>query len=284
MFNFAMTQLPFVPYLHSAEDVVFFFYIMTRVGGLFLAAPLLSNPNIPKRVKATLVFMITVLLSMVMYEDYRGENPRYIIDKYGEDMQFYPLFIFLILVKEFAIGFMIGFCFVLLFEAILFAGQISSHMVGFSMAQLLDPVSGSSQTILAQLFALAATLIILLTELHHSFLIILMDSFTVLPIGDYHLPYASFQHVVHGSARVFHYGLNFAAIPYVILVLVTIGLGFMAKIMPEMNIFMVGFPLKILVGYYGLVMAIGYFPLLLRQAFVEYENLARILISQFAGL
>ena len=78
---------------------------------------------------------------------------------------------------------------------------------------------------------------------------------------------------------MFSYAMRFAAIPFIVLTLVTIGLGFMARVMPEMNIFMVGFPLKILIGYYTLILSIGYFPLILRRAFAEHANLTRLLLN-----
>ena len=70
---------------------------------------------------------------------------------------------------------------------------------------------------------------------------------------------------------------------YVILFLTTIGLGFMAKILPEMNIFMVGFPLKILVGFYSLILAVGYFPRILQRTLVECEHLVGRILHMMHG-
>ena len=64
---------------------------------------------------------------------------------------------------------------------------------------------------------------------------VLADSFTYIPLGNYNLPYEMLNDLTHGTALLWSYGLKFAAIPFVVLFLVTIGLGFMARVMPEMN-------------------------------------------------
>jgi flagellar biosynthetic protein FliR len=156
-------------------------------------------------------------------------------------------------------------------------------MMGLAISKMLDPVSGTQQTLLGQLFMILGSLIMLSLDIHHIFLNVLAESFSVLPIGTYHLPHEALHTLSHGTMRIFDYAVKLSAIPFTILTLVTIGLGFMAKIMPEMNIFMVGFPLKIFIGYYTLIMAVSLFPLILKQGFYEFENMAKILISQIAG-
>ncbi len=273
-------QLPFAPFLHNAEDVILFFFVLLRVFGLFLSAPLISNANIPRTVRAIIPFFIAALITMVIYPDYRGENAIFELREFNIDTKGLILMIVFTASQEFFIGIIIGFCFSLILESLLFAGQSASHLMNLSLSELLDPVSGTSQTLIAQLFILMATVILFSLDLHHTFFRVVSESYRTLPIGSYNFSHESLDTILHGSQRVWHYALKYVAIPYVILFLITFGLGFMAKIMPEMNIFMVGMPLKIFIGYYTLILAVGFFPIVLQKAFVEYENLAHKIVIQ----
>ena len=277
-----IVQLPFIPFIHSAEDVLFAGFVFARVFGLFLISPLLSNPHISGTVRSLLSVFVATLLILTNYGSYRGEAPRYELPIFNLNHEWTIVLVAIAFLKEVAIGFLIGFCFSLIFEALLFAGQIASFLIGFSLAELFDPISGVTQALLSQIFVLVGFLLMLSSDLHHSFLRTLSDSFEVLPIGNYHLNHETLQTVSSGTARLWEYAMQLTAIPFVILFLVTVGLGFMAKIMPEMNIFMLGFPLKIFIGYYALIVAVGFFPLILQEAFVEFDNLARLIIGQIA--
>lgn len=275
-------HLSILPFAYSAEDIIFFFYLFARVSGLFLISPLLSTRQVPVSVRTFLSLFITLLLGMALYSDYRGPEPRLVVAELIPGTELSILMLALTLVKEVAIGFMIGWAFTIFYEATLLAGQLIGVMMGFSITEILDPVSNTSKGVISQLFSLTATLLIIVFDLHHVFIRVLADSFSTLPLGHYQLPYELLHDITHGTARLFQHGMQMAAIPFAILALVTIGLGFMARVMPEMNIFMVGFPLKILIGYYGLIFTITYFPLILRQAFEEYLNLARLIIHHIS--
>ncbi|MFT4554659.1 MAG: flagellar biosynthetic protein FliR [Chlamydiales bacterium] len=272
--------IPFIPYIHSGQDVIFFFYAFMRVTGLMLLSPLLANNNIPRQARVFLTFLIAVLIATSLYPDYRGENPKYFLPELGTEDNVFLIRLLMTSAKEFGIGYLIGFFFSSILEGLLFAAQSTSIMMGFSMARLLDPVTGTTQTLLGQLYMILASLLMVSLDLHHIFIRILAESFSIVPIGQYQLPYESLAHIVYGSSKMWHYALRFAAIPYSILFLVTVGLGFMAKIMPEMNIFMVGFPLKIFIGYYGLIICVGYFPELFVEAFYEYGQITRVILQQ----
>lgn len=274
-----IAQLPFIPYVHSGEDVVFFVYLMMRTAGLFMFSPLLSNRNVSTFVRSMLVVFITILLSITIYPDYRGDSPKYILRELNGSEEAYLSLLGITCAKELSIGYLVGFFFSILLEALLFAAQSTSIMIGFATARMIDPISGTSQALLGQLYMIMASLLVVILDLHHIFIRIVADSFDVLPIGSYQINHEALSYITKGSSRLWHYSLQYASIPYTIIFLITVGLGFMAKIMPEMNIFMVGFPLKIFVGYYSLIFAVGYFPLILKKAFIEYENLTRLVLS-----
>jgi flagellar biosynthetic protein FliR len=273
------TGTPLIPFLHSGEDVIFFIYVLTRVAGLFIAAPLLSNQLMSRSVRSLIMIFLGAIMTMTLYPDYRGIHPKYILPELVPGANISMIMLSMTLVKEFAVGWLLGFIFSIVYEAVLLAGQQVGMMIGFSMSEILDPVSNTSQSMIGYFFTIFTSLLILVTDIHHVFIIALVDSFQTIPIGNYHMPYEILHKITHGSNLSFDYGLRIAAVPFAALALITIGLGFMARVMPEMNIFMVGFPLRILMGYYTMLVTIIYFPSLINQAFVEYGNLAVRVIS-----
>ncbi len=271
-----------LPFLENIDQLFFFFYVLARVTGLFLISPLLSNRNITGMTRSVLVMFCTALMGMVVYPIYHGPSAQFSLPEIPADKGFSILILTINLGKELFTGFLIGFCFLLIFEALMLAGQLVGVMVGLSMAEILDPISGTSQSIVAQFFTLTTSLLVLTLDLHHTFFYVIAESFSFIPLAHYQMSPELIETFAAGSSRFFHYALQYSAIPYLVLFLVTFALGFMARVMPEMNIFMVGFPLKIFIGYYGMIASLAYFPLLLQEGFQEYLNMANRVIHELA--
>ena len=278
-----MGNLPFIPFVHNSQDVIFMFYLLARVSGLFLISPLLSSQNTPALVRVGIVLLVTLLMGMTLYPDYRGVDATFQLKELMLDTPFSLLQITLVMLKELGIGYLIGYSFTLIFEAVLVGGQVTGVLMGFSLMDIIDPLTQSSRPMISQFFVLFLTLLILSMDLHFVFFRELSNSFRVLPIGNYILPYELLDQISMGTGRLFTWAIQYVAIPYVVLFLVTIGLGFMAKVLPEMNVFMIAFPIKILVGYYCLIIAVGYFPRVLQRTFVECEHLVGRILYMLAG-
>ena len=248
-----------------------------------MLSPLLSNQNTPMQVRVMLTVFITILLTITLYPDYRGAESSFILKELALDQPISIIQVGITTIKEVGIGYLMGLCFTLLFEAVLVAGQVGGVLMGFSIMDIIDPITQTSRPLVSQFFVVTLTLLLLAMDLHFVFFQHLTESFRILPIGNYHLPYEMLDTIAMGSGRLFTWALQFISFPFVILFLITIGLGFMAKIMPEMNIFMVGFPVKILIGYYTLIVAVGYFPRILVRVMVELENLITRLLYAISG-
>lgn len=275
--------MPFIPFIHSPQDIIFLFFILMRVTGFFLVSPLFANKAITMPVKVLLTVFVAILIALPLYPLYRGDNPQHIVPILVADKHISMLALMVMSIKELAIGYLMGLIFTLVFEALLVAGQLSSVLMGFAIMSIIDPMSGEQRPILAQMFVIFITLLILAFDLHHVFFRELANSFVVLPLGNYHMPYEMLHDIIKGSSRLFTYAMQYIAIPYFVLFLVTVGLGFIAKIMPQMNIFILGFPIKLLIGYYTLIVAVGYFPQVLQRSFVECDYLVRHVVRYIAG-
>lgn len=270
--------VPLIPYLHSGEDIFFFAFLFIRVNGMFIMSPLLDQKTISTPIKIFLIFFTTLLFAGVLYPEYRGVHAKYILPA-SIKTDFLALPTALVAIKELATGYCIGLCFSFLTEAILLGASIIANATGLSFANSVDPMSGSSQTILTQLFTTLTCLYLLSLDLHHEYFLVLRNSFAALPIGQYIMTEDTLDYFVKGSGHVFIHGLQLSAFSLAILILVTIALGFMSKVMPEMNIFAMAFPVKMLIGFYALFMSVGFLPVVVQRAFIEYENLANRIIA-----
>jgi flagellar biosynthetic protein FliR len=144
-------QLPLIPFIHNSQDIIFFFLVLARVGGIFLISPLLSHNSIKMQLRSFLTVMTTILLAMTLYSDYRGPQPLYYTNLLDSNAPISLILLGMGVAKELAIGFLIGFCFALVMEALVVAGQLVGVMIGFSIAEILDPVSGVSQSMISNL-------------------------------------------------------------------------------------------------------------------------------------
>lgn len=272
---FSMTLIPF---FQNAEDIVFLFYILARVAGFFILSPLFGNRIAPPMVRVGLTFFTTVIIGLALYSTYRGPTATIHLPELHSEQSHLWVQLCVMSIKELAVGYVMGFAFSLIFESILIAGQALSNLAGFSAAQLVDPVTNVRTGIISQLFNITFILIFLSLDLHLETIKVLVDSFYTVPLGNYHMPYDMVHDINHGTSLMFFYSLRISIVPFVVLSLVTISLGFMARVMPEMNIFLVGFPLKILISFYSLIAAIKFFPVVMNPLFKEFYTLAKLLV------
>jgi flagellar biosynthetic protein FliR len=275
-----LVNSPIISFLTEPQDLIFLFYIFARISGLFMISPLFSQICVTRSVRLVLTVFITLILSMILYPQYRGSTPAFFLNDLSETALPSLLLFCMTMVKEVALGYLMGFVFALLYEALIFAGQAISSMMGVSMNSVIYPVTEISSNMIAKLFTLSASLLLLSMDLHHDIIRAIAESFTVIPVGQYQINHQTIQHLTQGSSALFQYGIQFGAIPLAILTLAAVGLGFLARAVPEMNIFMLAYPLKILIGTYALMMTLHGFPYLLRSVFLEYESLVKLLLHQ----
>lgn len=271
--------MPLVPFLHSPEDIIFGFYILARFTGLFAIAPLLSNMIVKPTLRIALICFLTILVAGPLYPIYRGSPPSIAVAELVDVSQSSLGLLSVTVFKELAVGYLIGLCFVMLYEALMIGGQLITLVMGLSMAEMVDPVSNTSQSVLTHSFTLMLSLLFLTLDLHHEFFSLVAQSFKTIPLGHYHMPHELVNDIVRGSSQMYLYAIRFVAFPLGVLMLATVSLGLMARVMPEMNVFMIAFPLKILLGYFALIISIGFFPMLVQEAFTQFHNLAGIVIT-----
>lgn len=212
-----------------------------RVGGLFIMGPILASRTAPVRVRAALVFFLTLAMLPRL-----GTEPPLHAAQAGVAVMLGMLGF------ETLIGFTIGLVAQLTFGAVQMAGQLAGIQMGIGLSNLIDPQSQEQITSLALWQNLLALLIFLSVDGHHLLIRAVADSFVVLPLGGGLPSAAGFGMVLDLAGGLFVVALKIAAPVLVLLLLVNAAMGVLAKLIPQLNVFIVGFPLNVAAGLFVL--------------------------------
>jgi flagellar biosynthetic protein FliR len=219
------------------QQVAAFMLVLARVSPLFVLAPLFSSKLLPGRVRGIVAVGLAVGIAPIAAKSGRG--PKVSLD---------PLGFGGLMVKEILVGLAFAFALGALFAAVSAAGSFADLLVGFSFGSLIDPLTGNTGGILAQLYAMVGLAI---------FIAINGDSWVIQGLARTYdaVPLTSAPDVrtlVQGAELAFS-GIFTAALqicaPVVVAMLLTdVAFGLVAKMMPQLNVFAVGFPAKVVVG------------------------------------
>jgi flagellar biosynthetic protein FliR len=158
------------------------------------------------------------------------------------------------MVMEIVVGFTIGFVAYVVFAAIQLAGQLMDMQMGFGIVNVVDPLSGTQIPLMGNLTQTLALLMYLVIDGHHYLLQALIQSYQIVPVMGLNLGGSFFDLLMTIAAQMFVIAVKIAA-PIIIAVLVAdIAMGFVARTVPQMNVFIVGLPLRILVGLITLML------------------------------
>ena len=253
--------------LFSVTNIILFMAIFTRLTGLFMSAPLFSTLPIPMQVKIWLAATIAfILFPIVQY------NTQFVAPNSVPALT-------LILIKEFFIGFVIGYCANILFVGIELGVNMFAVQMGLSADQALNPTSGGQSPVITQAYTFLATMIFLILGAHQWLFSALYNSFKSMPVG-YVLSFSPqiLGHIVSISGQIFGVGLSIALPIFGVLFITDVLLGFTSKMMPQMNIFMVSIPLKI---YLGLLLSLMFARPMAEYIAVIIENFLKQIAIMF---
>ena len=227
-----MMSLPFL----SAEQLEAFVLVLLRVSAMVVTIPVFSESSVPIRVKAAL----SILVSIVVFP--------MVVSRFPPIKNIPLVLLTLLMIGETLIGIIIGFAARLFFAAIQLAGDIIGYEMGFSIANVIDP-SGSDQiSVITELQYLIAMLIFLTVNAHHLFFQAIIQSYSVISPLTFHFSGQLMQFLFEISKDMFVIALKLAAPITAVMLFTNVALGIVARTVPQMNIFIVGFPLQISLG------------------------------------
>lgn len=236
-----------------------FLFIFIRVTAVFVTAPLFSNKAFPSMAKIALALVISYLIFTFINKD-------------SIQLEITLSFIFTNVIKEILTGVILGFSVALVFFAISFAGTIIGFDIGMAMAQVLNPTEETNNNVLGEYLYILAILILILINGHHYIIRSITYSFTIVPIGAYTLNTEVFDFIVKMGASVFVLAVKIASPILVSFFLVHLAEGIMARVIPQMQVFFVTYPLKIGLGIVMLMVTIPLYVYLIKNLLHSYED------------
>lgn len=179
-----------------------------------------------------------------------------------------------VLAREVAIGLALALGIRTLVLGAELAGHLTGYQLGLSMGALIDPQTGVRNTILAVLYANVTIVVMFATNAHHALIRALADSYAALPVGLGSLDASLAASVAELIGVVFILGVRIAAPVIVVLLIVEIALGVVARVAPALNVLMSGAPLRLAVGLLVVAATVTAMPAIINRYVPEVLALA----------
>ena len=247
----------------TAEELESFIFILLRVSSMLITIPILGSRAVPVRVKAGLSLMVTFLLFPFI---------KFHLPSLG------ILSLISGMLGEVIIGIIIGFAGRLLFAGVQIAGQLIGFQMGFAIVNVFDPITSEQVSIIAQFQYLIAILIFLAVDGHHVFLYAIAESYRIISPLDFHFSPELMQSIVEISKDIFIIAVKIGAPIITALLMTSIGFGLIARTVPQINILIVGFPLKIAVGLIGIGLTLPIFTKIMSGIFLNFGDKLNLLL------
>lgn len=246
-----------------------FILIFFRVAAILMSMPIMNSTSIPLLFKFGLALSASIVLFPLL------------------NLNVFPVLTnlssFVVgAVGEILLGVIIGMAVNLIFVGLQIAGQLSGYQMGMALAEVIDPADGEQIPLLAQFFQIFAFLIFLTVNAHHWFLRALADSFHLLPPLGFKLSGSVIEQLMHVAGNMFVIAIKVGAPVIAALLLTTIALGLVARTVPQMNVFFVAMPLKIMIGLMFVGFSLPYLSSFLNAVFRKLGDMIFVLIKAAA--
>lgn len=205
-----------------------------RIGGLMLSVPIFSSKMLPSRIKIFFAFALSWVCATFIPAELSliNFNGMYLV----------------YLVQELFFGLLMGFVLQLVFQVFVLGGQIISMQAGLGFAVMVDPATKASVPLISQLYLMMTTLVFLSLNGHLALLEALIESFTIMPIGQAGLDTSTLWNTITFSGWMFKEAVLVSIPATLSLLIVSLSFGIMTRVAPQLNIFSLGFPITLLMG------------------------------------
>jgi len=243
----------------ALRQIEIYSIIFIRVSGIILMIPFFGSENVPRLVRIGLSLVITLVLvptleisGVVLPDNLVG----YVV----------------MLAKELLVGFLLGYISMLIFHGIQFAGGLVGFQMGLRIGNIIDPMSEEQISVIGTMQNLLAVLIYLSMFWDHFLFKALAASFRVIPIAGVQLEDRLAVELIRMSGEVFIIALKLGAPILAALFLADVALGFIARTAPQINIFIIGFPVKVAMGILLLGISLPFFVYVFSKLVAGMEN------------
>jgi len=231
-----------------------FLVVTSRVAGFIGAIPVISSAQTPGRIKTALVFAISLTLFPLM----AGAVPN---------VSFSPIPFLLLMISELLLGLLLGLVARLIFTAVEFGATVIGFQMGFAAANVFDPQSERQVALISQFQNIFAILIFLAVNGHYMFLQTAVLSYELLPPGQLNLSGEAVPYLMELSSHMFSIGVQFSAPVLAVLLLSGLILGILARVFPQLNVFLISFPINIGTAFIVIALTLNMLSILIRREF-----------------
>ena len=239
----------------ALEQFELFVLILIRLASFVFAAPFFNMANVPRKVKSGFALCLTVLVYSLfpdMTVEYNGMIDYAII----------------------LLGAVTSFC----VQIIMFAGKIIDMDIGISMAQLYDPTTRMQVGIMGNFYYYMMMLLLIISGMHQYLVAAIVETYKVIPIGGVKFGAGIYTAIISFMSDFFVIGFRIALPVFSAILMLNCVLAILAKVSPQMNMFVVGMQLKIFVGIFVILFTISMLPSVSDFILDEIERLFAMLV------
>ncbi len=252
-------EIAIVPLIERSAIYVWPFL---RIGAFLMVMPLIGGSFVPMRARLLLAVALTVVLAPVI--------------PIMPSLDVLSVAGLVTITQEIGIGAALGFLVQLVFDAIALAGQVIGMSMGLGFAQFLDRARGVNVPVLGQLFLLLGMLIFLSLDGHLALIRLLAESFYAWPIGLGGLTTPILAEILIWTGQMFVFAVKIALPAITSILIVNLSFGVMSRAAPTLNLFAVGFPVSMLLGFTVIFLNMGS----LKENVVSFLALSLSMVSQ----
>lgn len=237
-----------------------FLLVLVRCSGIFLISPFFSSQNIPNRLKIGLTLFLSIILTSTLQVSIGElETPMIVL-----------------ILKELLVGAAIGFISYIFFSSFYVMGQIVDMNIGFGMVNVVDPQNRIQVPLMGNFYYIIAFLLLLTFDGHHVIINSIVDSYQFIPIGGFEITENITLFIIKLVSKMFILGFRLSIPVVAIIFLLDLLLGILVRTIPQMNVFVVGLPMKIFIGMFVILASIPVFNLIISNS---YNNLIEDIYS-----
>jgi flagellar biosynthetic protein FliR len=245
-----------------------FVICLARVGSMLGTIPVFSGGQVPIQLRVGVAFLFSVVAFPV-------------VRSYLPTAEMAPLSLFILVLSEAALGLMVGFLGQLIFMAAEFGGSIIGYQMGFAAANVFDPANQRQVALISQFQSVFAILLFLALDIHHLFFEAIVASFHMLEPGSLNLSGGAIPMLTEVANHSLTLAIRLGAPILALLILSNLTLGLMARVFPQLNVFLLSFPLNIGISLIVMGLTMSLIAALLQQ---EFSALADRFLQLFSLL
>jgi flagellar biosynthetic protein FliR len=235
--------------------------IFCRITAFFVTVPVYSSRNVP----TTFKIGFSVFMTFIIFATLGTSNPVPMDSQYV-----------LLILREILVGVLLGFLVYLFFTAVQTAGSFMDIQIGFGIANVIDPMTGASAPMIGNLKYMIAMLLFLAFDGHHFLIRAIIESYQWIPIQN-----ELFSRIYNGQisdflfksfSAMFYLAFQLAAPVIAVMFLTDLGLGLLTRVAPQFNVFVVGAPLKMILGFMVIIIVFPELITMFHGLFVTIED------------